>query len=237
MARKRSRTGQAKEQDWRATLFVWRGEISTDEHERGHPKLEWVGAWAGTDDASMPSAAALDSSENGFRLATRRFDDERIVAEGEAEAARRGIQGDAAASAEIFEVMAMGPWCCDDGEADASEVLFPVAGLGVMELEGQYSLDNGEGRQPFEDDAHRVQVRVHADEACAAAVGAAPFGKFVSLGVIDGYTLTLARRYISDDDARAAWASPKDVLDALLVAGEPLALDDVPTKLPWKVEA
>ena len=42
--------------------------------------------------------------------------------------------------------------------------------------------------------------------------------------------------YIADDDPRAAWASPAAVLDALLGEG-PLALDEIPAKLPWKVGA
>ena len=87
-----------------------------------------------------------------------------------------------------------------------------------------------------------------------AAVGTTPFGRFVSLGVIErGGTyrvkdkhgeykrrhpprMTLARRYIADDDPRAAWASPAAVLDAVLGEG-PLALADIPAKLPWKVDA
>ena len=48
--------------------------------------------------------------------------------------------------------------------------------------------------------------------------------------------MTLARRYIADDDPRAAWASPAAVLDAVLGEG-PLALDEIPAKLPWKVDA
>ena len=48
--------------------------------------------------------------------------------------------------------------------------------------------------------------------------------------------MTLARRYIADDDPRAAWASPAAVLDAVLGEG-PLALDEIPAKLPWKLDA
>ena len=69
-------------------------------------------------------------------------------------------------------------------------------------------------------------------------MGTAPFGRFVSLGIIDGSTetMTLARRYIADDDPRAAWGSPAAVLDAVLSEG-PLALDEIPAKLPWKVDS
>ena len=48
--------------------------------------------------------------------------------------------------------------------------------------------------------------------------------------------MTLARRYIADDDPRAAWSSPAAVLDACL-DDAPLALADIPAKLPWKVGA
>ena len=48
--------------------------------------------------------------------------------------------------------------------------------------------------------------------------------------------MILARRYIADDDPRAAWASPAAVLDACL-DDAPLALADIPAKLPWKVGA
>ena len=79
---------------------------------------------------------------------------------------------------------------------------------------------------------HRWEVRMPA----VAAVGTTPFGRFVSLGAIEGHTMTLARRYIADDDPRAAWSSPAAVLDAVLGEG-PLALDEIPAKLPWKVDA
>ena len=85
---------------------------------------------------------------------------------------------------------------------------------------------------------HRWEVRTPA----VAAVGTTPFGRFVSLGAIDGSTMTLARRYIADDDPRAAWASPAAVLDACLDDAqleeeEELALADIPAKLPWKVDS
>ena len=47
--------------------------------------------------------------------------------------------------------------------------------------------------------------------------------------------MTLARRYIADDDVRTAWDSPTAVLDA--VGTGPLALDEIPAKLPWKLDA
>ena len=37
-------------------------------------------------------------------------------------------------------------------------------------------------------------------------------------------------------ESRAAWASPAAVLDAVLGEG-PLALAEIPAKLPWRVEA
>ena len=69
-----------------------------------------------------------------------------------------------------------------------------------------------------------------------ASVGKTRFGRFIGLGVIDRRTMTLARRYIADNDPRVAWASPAAVLDAVLGEG-PLALAEIPAKLPWRVEA
>ena len=148
---KRARTEPA-ERDWRATLFVWRGEVEADPSiQVKHadcgaptPSITWQGAWLGTDDEDV------------------------------------------------------------------------------------------------KDVEHRWEVRTPA----VAAVGTTPFGRFVSLGIIDGSTetMTLARRYIADDDPRAAWASPAAVLDACLDDAqleeeEELALADIPAKLPWKVDS
>ena len=108
-------------------------------------------------------------------------------------------------------------------------------GLGEMKF-GSYKLDNGNGLKDVKDVEHRWEVRMPA----VAAVGTTPFGRFVSLGVIERHRhrdrMTLARRYIADDDPRAAWASPAAVLDACL-DDAPLALADIPAKLPWKVGA
>ena len=120
-------------------------------------------------------------------------------------------------------------------------------GLGEMKFDkGSYKLDNGNGLEDTSDDTHRWEVRTWpkaapgevecATHAAVAAVGTTSFGRFVSLGAIEGHTMTLARRYIADDDPRAAWSSPAAVLDAVLGEG-PLALDEIPAKLPWKVDA
>ena len=104
-----------------------------------------------------------------------------------------------------------------------------------MQFGGSYKLDNGDGLEDTSDDTHRWEVRTwpkdgsgEVDRAthAAVAVGTTPFGRFVSLGVIDGSTMTLARRYIADDDVRAA--SPTAVLgccldDAALEEEEELA--------------
>ena len=51
----------------------------------------------------------------------------------------------------------------------------------------------------------------------------------------------LARRYVADDDVRAAWRTPKDVLNGtdwgILEDGqESFDPEAVATKLPWRVE-
>ena len=63
---KRARAEPA-ERDWRATLFVWRGELEAEPSiQMKHadcgpptPSITWRGAWLGTDDETMPTEAAL----------------------------------------------------------------------------------------------------------------------------------------------------------------------------------
>lgn len=68
MPRKAAKRARTVERDWRATLFVWRGDLEADTIPMLGPQLEWRGAWLGTDDDTMPSAAALKASENTFGL-------------------------------------------------------------------------------------------------------------------------------------------------------------------------
>mgnify|MGYP003316301546 CR=1 FL=1 len=136
----------------------------------------------------------------------------------------------------VFEAIDMILGGMDEEDPEGRKAFLQLDGLFEMKFGGSYKLDNGDGLEDTSDDTHRWEVRTWpkaapgevecATHAAVAAVGTTPFGRFVSLGVIDGSTMTLARRYIADDDPRAAWASPAAVLDAVLGEG-PLALDEI----------
>ena len=241
-AAKRARTAKKPvERDWRATLFVWRGELFPDSD--AECRVEWIGNWLGTDDDTMPSVAALEASGNIFLLETEPFDDEEIIAKGQASLAAKGIEGEVAHSDIIFEGIEMQLGGVDEEDPEGRKAFFALEALYEMKFEGSYKLDG----EMVEDDEHRWTVRSHkvdlpeerggagmpGDHAAVAAVGTTPFGRFISLGVIEGTVMTLARRYIDDDDPRTAWASPEAVLDAVL-GDAPLLLADIPAKLPWK---
>ena len=83
---------------------------------------------------------------------------------------------------------------------------------------GTYKLDNdGSGFQDYSDDIHRVCFKDHtASWSLVAARGSCTFGEFVSAGRLvfpqgnTPATLTLARRYLTEDDARTkltAWGA------------------------------
>ena len=103
----------------------------------------------------------------------------------------------------------------DEDDPEGRKAFFLLDGLFEMTLTGSYKLDT----EDVSDDKHRWEVRTHpktspgemdaSTHAAMAAVGTTPFGRFISLGLIDGSTMTLARRYIADDDPRAAWRGPR----------------------------
>lgn len=97
---------------------------------------------------------------------------------------------------------------------------------------GSYLLDNGGGLEETADLLHGCAARTVDGTRVVAAVGDTAFGRFLSLGVLaDDGALTLARRYVGDDDARAGWAEAARVLDEeLATPGAPWA--DLPWRLP-----
>ena len=245
MPRKAAKRPRTVERDWRATLFVWRGHLEINSPDE--QMISWRGAWLGTDDDTMPSDADLKASENTFELKTEPFDHEQIQEKANATLVGTEFEGEECGGTEIvFEAIDMILGGMDEEDPEGRKAFFQLDGLFEMKFGGSYKLDNGDGLEDTSDDTHRWEVRSWpkaapgevecATHAAVAAVGTTPFGRFVSLGAIDGSTMTLARRYIADDDPRAAWASPAAVLDAVLSEG-PLALDEIPAKLPWKVDS
>ena len=99
---------------------------------------------------------------------------------------------------------------------------------------GSYKLDNGDGLADFSDVEHNIRIADGAS-AIVAARGTTEFGEFVSLGKLQDGTLTLARRYIADNDPRCKM-NAQQVLARLQSGGEDEAHSAAPwTALPWKV--
>lgn len=85
-------------------------------------------------------------------------------------------------------------WDGYNGKWDGSYLLDQGGGLGhetVKDLEHEYLCKRQPGSQS--EVTHMI------------ALGNTPFGRFVSLGKIEGDILTLARRYVADDDPRSQW--------------------------------
>lgn len=110
-----------------------------------------------------------------------------------------------------------GAFCAKPGaEAEAT------AGKGYLLDQG-----DGEGHSYHLDDAHRIRFFRGGcnDSLLAGAVGRNEFGPFVSLGIVEGQKLMLARRYLDHKDARVAWS-----LDDVEEAGKAA---NAAGRLPW----
>ena len=108
-------------------------------------------------------------------------------------------------------------------------------------VSGSYKLDQGDGLGNYSDLLHIFHVRATdndkgSDGVVVGACGNTEFGRFISLGVLElrgsQTQLTLARRYIADNDPRAK-------LTAAEVASLPGQNCQAPwvDDLPWKVAA
>ena len=121
--------------------------------------------------------------------------------------------------------------------------------LGSYTFTGSYKLDQGEGLADYSDVTHKVCVIEgppleggQSGWCIVGARGTTEFGEFVSLGRYDGHsgsgdvTLTLARRYIADNDPRCKM-SAEEVAGRLDVDEElDWTFSECPWgALPWKV--
>jgi len=202
-----------EERDWRATLFVWRGVLGVSETN----SLTWDGVWEPTDTDALPDDSAYFDSKNDFALRTRMMGGDDL---------------------EILETCILGP----DMER-LGDLFWGLEHLGDIKLTGSYQLDQGDGRghQSYSDDWHDMTVSIRGPYAVVAACGETQFGRFISLGYVDGQDMMLARRYVADDDLRAAWRTPKDVLNGTdwgILDDDEESFDPeaVAAKLPWRVE-
>ena len=178
--------------------------------------VTWEGAWEPTLNHEPPSDYNYENSKNRFVLRTRAYREKDAL--------------------EILES------CGTSGD----EQFWGLEHLGDIRLTGSYQLDQGDGRghQSYSDDWHDMTVSIRGPYAVVAACGETQFGRFISLGYVDGQEMMLARRYVADDDVRAAWRTPKDVLNGtdwgILEDGQesfdPEADGVLVAKLPWRVE-
>ena len=127
---------------------------------------------------------------------------------------------------------------------------------------GSYKLDQGDGLEDFSDLSHDIFAisgpgghhplgECNKDWAVVGATGNTEFGRFVSLGRLDGpplatdssvsidrtYTrLTLARRYVDDDDPRLR-LSAEQLADRVVWGADEWAISAPWIALPWKISA
>jgi len=182
--------------------------------------VTWEGAWEPTLNHALPSDYDYENSKNRFVLRSRAYREKDAL--------------------EILES------CGTSGD----EQFWGLEHLGDIRLTGSYELDqnDGEGHKSYSDDWHDMMVSCRGQYAVVAACGSTPFGRFVSLGWLSNEYMVLARRYVADDDLRAAWRTPKDVLagtdwgileddqDAWIPWGEWNGRYGVTEKLPWTVK-
>jgi len=120
---------------------------------------------------------------------------------------------------------------------------------------GEYKLDNGDGPADYSDLEHEIfayngppghHPAVHS-WAVVGACGDTEFGRFVSLGVLDGEVsggvpgddtysrLTLVRRYIAEDDPRNGMSAKEVACRVTSCGKEEWAMNAPWLALPWKV--
>jgi len=120
---------------------------------------------------------------------------------------------------------------------------------------GSYKLDNGDGPADYSDVEHDIYAFNGPPDhhpachswAVVGACGDTEFGRFVSLGVLDGKTpgevpgndtysrLTLVRRYIADDDPRKGMSAQQIARRVASCGEEEWAMNAPWLVLPWKV--
>ena len=255
MPRKAAKRARTVERDWRSTLFVWRGELDVGGSPDTGPQVSWRGAWLGTDDA-MPSDAALKASANTFELKTEPFDEEQIQEKSNAKLVGTEFEGEECGGTDIvFEGIDMILGGMDEEDPEGRKAFFQLDGLFEMQFGGSYKLDNGDGPADYSDLEHEIfayngppdhHPAVHS-WAVVGACGDTEFGRFVSLGVLDGkapgecpgndtYTrLTLVRRYIADDDPRNGMSAEEVARRVSSCGQEEWAINAPWLALPWKV--
>ena len=197
---------KAAKEDWRTPVFYWRGRVDGS---------KWSGTWVASTNG-LPSDAEFEESANTFELTSSK------------------------------SLATLHNWQLNSPDNPG--------GGGGASFTGKYKLDNGDGLADYSDVEHQIWAyngppAEHPSLESWGAVGACgdtEFGRFVSLGRLDSavagshpqvYTrLTLARRYIAEDDPRKSMTC-KDVVQRVVGPRAPdqFALQAPWLALPWKV--
>lgn len=181
--------------NWKETLFIWDGILSFVENDESDEKeaaaagdkIKWEGTWVGADsvDATKvetPKRGAFDE----FVTSDNKFEVTGVAAKGEADKAK-GV---------------------DDAEAIGGEVS-TLYKANLIDGPG-YDLE----KEKHKDTVHEVYFSTlrwkgnlrDQVENIVFAVGENEFGKFISVGWLRvGNRVTMARRYIDEDDERCNW--------------------------------
>jgi hypothetical protein len=207
--------------DWRVPLFYWRGEW--DEEQKS-----FAGTWVASEDGP-PSADEFATSANTFKLV--------LTPTGGGGGSVTAIPSFIESS--FSDKVAYDAWRLEQvgkgGKGGST-----IAGL----FEGKYKLDNGDGPEDYSDHRHEVHSAdvisvANTKYVAVVAKGTTEFGDFVSMGVLVGTTLTLARRYIDGKDPRKKRSLADAIQPLCDCKAEP---DDCTARfhselLPWKLEA
>ena len=201
-----------EERDWRATLFVWRGVLDVSRSGAGLPCVTWGGVWVPTDTDTLPDSGdkRYEDSQNEFTLRSRNY-----------------VEQDAI---EILES------CVEPADMeDLGELFWGLEHLGDIRLTGSYQLDqcDGRGHHAYTDDWHDMAVSIRGQYAVVAACGDTQFGRFVSLGYVDGQEMVLATICGRHTQERPAHARTSRTADrGILVTAE--SFDPGVVALPGK---
>ena len=190
LAGKRKEREDPPEEDWRKGLSWWRGEIDVEDEDVA-PLFAWQGTYVEAPDSTPPADEAFDRSKNTFEFRTDSVEED------------------------LYEVLE----CWHMNEPGGDDQMLNLEFFGDQQIvDGCFGVDGALSDRDMDD---RGETHFWGTRGMAAAgVGLTTKGKYVAYGALerrDGApTMTLARRFVSADDPRAAWTSPEQVLDSIL---------------------
>ena len=208
--------------NWRDTLFVWDGILTSEDVEKtkggegkdgdddkkdsGTCEVTWEGTWVGVDEADATKA----------------------------EAPKRGAFLEFVESDMQFQVA---------GKAKKDSSKGPFTIITIDDGGAGWDLGEGKDKKKHKDKTHQIILETlrwsgSADQTAnlSFAKGTNDHGPFISVGWMrPGNRLTLARRYLDDNDARAKW----DLEDlGKAVISEICGGDNKTTRIPpWQCSA